>query len=146
MTQFMKSFPEGFKANNHAELLDWAVADELSWDWSDGTKGNGSKADIFGIFAKSWGFMVGQMIPTGALVTIDPDNSKICISCTVNLLIDGGLPEEKNLVSNNIIFLLTVNQDMKITAWDGIWNNKFPAMLEALGAVSAKLQGSGDAK
>ena len=141
----MESFPKGFTNNNHAEILDWAVADELSWDWSDGTKGSGKKADIFAIFAKSWGFMVSQFNLTGMTTVVDPDNNKVVITGYVNILIDGGLPEEKNMVSNPIVFLLTLNQEQKIVQWDGIWNNQNPAMLSALGAVMAKLQGSGDA-
>ena len=142
----MESFPKGFGNNNHAEIMDWAVADELSWDWSDGTKGSGTKADLFGIFAKSWGFMVSQFNPTGMTTVVDPDNSKVVITGYVNILIDGGMPEEKHLVSNPIVFLLTLNQDQKIVQWDGVWNNQNPAMVAALTAVMAKLQGSDDAK
>ena len=38
-------------------------AANLKWDWSDGTKGEGSQDELFAIFKKTWGFMVSSFIP-----------------------------------------------------------------------------------
>ena len=35
---FLKASAEGFPKNNHKESFSHFLADELSWDWSDGTK------------------------------------------------------------------------------------------------------------
>ena len=35
---FLKATAEGFPQNNHKEIFSRFLADELSWDWSDGTK------------------------------------------------------------------------------------------------------------
>ena len=35
---FLKAAAEGFPKNNHREFFGRFLADELSWDWSDGTK------------------------------------------------------------------------------------------------------------
>ena len=50
---FMTHFAAGFKENNHAVTLKGLLADKLSWDWSDDTKGSGTPEEITGIFAKS---------------------------------------------------------------------------------------------
>ena len=51
--KFVTQFAAGFKENNHAVTLQGLLADKVSWDWSDDTKGSGTPADILGIFAKS---------------------------------------------------------------------------------------------
>ena len=51
--KFVTQFAAGFKENNHAVTLKGLLADKVSWDWSDDTKGSGTPADIMGIFAKS---------------------------------------------------------------------------------------------
>jgi len=51
--KFVTQFAAGFKENNHAVTLRGLLADKLSWDWSDDTKGSGTPGDITGIFAKS---------------------------------------------------------------------------------------------
>ena len=53
--KFVTQFAAGFKENNHTVTLRGLLADKLSWDWSDDTKGSGTPADITGIFAKSPG-------------------------------------------------------------------------------------------
>ena len=52
---FLTAFAAGFKANNHIETLAPFLADKLSWDWSDDTKGEGTPADICGKFSQTWG-------------------------------------------------------------------------------------------
>ena len=51
--QFMTQFAAGFKENNHVVTLKGLLADKLSWDWSDDTKGSGTPEDICSIFSKS---------------------------------------------------------------------------------------------
>lgn len=41
--QFMKDFAAGFKNNNHDETIGKHLCDNLTWDWSDGTKVHSSQ-------------------------------------------------------------------------------------------------------
>ena len=70
--KFVTQFAAGFKENNHAVTLQGLLADKVSWDWSDDTKGSGTPADILGIFAKS---PAASSSPCGhpQLCPLDPD-------------------------------------------------------------------------
>jgi hypothetical protein len=135
----METFASGFPENNHAAVAGDMVADECTWDWSDGTRGSGPKADIFAIVAKTWGAMVSHFQYTTPRVIVDGDADKIVMSTQVVLKIDGGMPEA-HVVVNDVVFVLGLDENKKIKQWDGIWDNKDPALLAALGAVMAKMQ------
>ena len=138
---FMTAFQAGFAGNNHGETMKDLVADEGTWNWSDGTKSEGKEKmqKIFDTFATTWGFMVDSFNQTNPIVTVDTDNSKIVIAANAFINITGGLPES-NIVGNNVVFLLTLDDAKKVCVYDGYWDNKDPAMLAALGKVSAKLE------
>jgi len=136
--EMLSKFQEGFANNNHKEIMGDMFADNLKWDWSDGTKGEGSKDEIFAIFSKTWGFMVSSFIPAAPLITVDHENGVICISTPLVINIDGGMPEA-NLINNSVCFVMKV-ADGKFIQWDGYWDNKYPPMLEAMGKVMAKLE------
>ena len=50
--EYLKGVSGGFAKNNHRETLGHLYADQLSWDWADGTKGSGSKDDLFDILSE----------------------------------------------------------------------------------------------
>ena len=54
----LSKFQEGFANNNHKEIMGDMFADNLKWDWSDGTKGEGSKDEIFAILAHFWEYLI----------------------------------------------------------------------------------------
>ena len=105
----------GFPKNNHKETVGDMFADNVSWDWSDGTKGEGHKDQLFDIFSKTWGFMVSSFVPTNPFYVVDTENGIITITTPLVINIDGGLPEA-HLVSNGLCFVLKFVEG-KITRW-----------------------------
>ena len=105
----------GFAKNNHKETVGDMFADNMSWDWSDGTKGEGHKDQMFEIFSKTWGFMVSSFVPTNPFYVVDAENGVITITTSLVINIDGGLPEA-HLVSNELCFILKIVEG-KITRW-----------------------------
>lgn len=89
--------------------------EQVTWDWSDGTKGEGSVDQLFEIFSKTWGFMVSTFVPTNPFIVCDPENGIITISTPLVINIDGGLPEA-HLVSNGLCFIFKI-ADGKIIKW-----------------------------
>ena len=136
--QMLSKMQQGFANNNHQEVMGDMFAPNLKWDWSDGTKGEGSQDEIFAIFKKTWGFMVSSFVPTNPMITVDHENGVICVNSSLVINIDGGMPEA-NLVNNSVVFVMKV-VDGKFTSWEGYWDNKFPPMLEAMSKVMAKLE------
>jgi len=135
--KFLEAFKSGFPENNHEEKMKGLFAEKTSWDWSDGFKGEGSADAIFEQFKKTWGAMVSCMCFQPD-VLVDTTNSKVVMFDKLVINIDGGFPEA-NLVHNKLCFVLTLNEDKKVTNWTGIWDNEYAPMLEALGKVSAKM-------
>jgi hypothetical protein len=127
----------GFAKNNHSETLGGIIADNVVWDWSDGTRGEGPKEELFGIFSKTWGFMVSSFLYSGVRTVVDTDASKVVISFDLTINIDGGLPEA-NLVQNSITFIMTISEG-KATKWEGYWNQQNANLQAAMAKVMAKL-------
>ena len=137
---FMTRFQAGFKGNNHAETLKGILADKLSWDWSDDTKGEGSPETLTDIFAKSWGFMVDSFNVTSKNVVVDTTHGKIVMFVHLLINITGGLADETNLVHNPVVFTLTLNDKEQVTHWEGYWNQANAEMLSGLGKVMGRLE------
>jgi hypothetical protein len=115
------------------------MAESGSWDWSDGFKGTGNMDAIFEQFAKTWGFMVNTVSMNTPMITIDTDNSVVVVCVAMNILIDGGLADQKHLVANNCVFKFTLEEG-KAKVWDAWWDNSDPNMKKALGAVTDALK------
>ena len=137
--KMMTGFAAGFSKNDHAETVGNLVAETLEWDWSDGTKGTGSKATLFDIFSKSWGFLCDTFIQINPHIVVDTDYSVITVAGPVVVNLTGGLPDESNIVRNDIEMVFHLNQDKKCVKWVGIWNNQHPDILAAVGKVMSKL-------
>ena len=138
-TDLMDAFAKGFKENNHLETTDGLVADKLTWDWSDIGKGEGSKEEIMGIMAKSWGFMVDSFLFSGPTVVVDTTNDKVVITGNLVINITGGLKDQNNPVLNPICFIVGLDEEGKMNHWGGHWDNAEPKMLAALGKVMTAL-------
>ena len=144
-SKLMTAFAAGFAKNNHAETTAGLFADELSWDWSDGTKGEGKLSEIMGVMAKSWGFMVDSFHPLNTAVVVDTDRSIVFISCDLVLNITGGLADENNPVGNKAVFVLHLDNGnclgfgKKIVKWDGHWDQNHPGLKSAFQSVLPKL-------
>lgn len=143
--KLMAAFAAGFAKNNHAETTAGLFASELSWDWSDGTKGEGKLSEIMGVMSKSWGFMVDTFIPLNTSVVVDTDRSIVFISCDLVLNITGGLDDENNPVAGAVVFALHLDNGIcmgmgrKITRWEGYWDNNNPGFPAAFGKILPKL-------
>lgn len=141
----MKAFAAGFAKNNHAETTAGLFAKELAWDWSDGTKGEGTLSEIMGIMSKSWGFMVDSFFPLNRVVVVDTDRSIIFITCSLIINITGGLETENNPVANQCTFVLYLDDggfmgwSKKITKWEGYWDQKNPGFVDVFGRILPKL-------
>jgi len=144
----MTAFAAGFAKNNHAETTAGLFADELAWDWSDGTKGAGPRSEIMDIMAKSWGFMVDSFHPVNTTVVVDTGRSIVLLSCDLVLNITGGLADENNPVANGVVFVLHLEsgggclglgRGKKIVKWEGYWDNNNPGLGAAFKSILPKL-------
>lgn len=144
-SKLMTAFAAGFSKNNHAETTSGFFANELSWDWSDGTKGEGKLSEIMGVMAKSWGFMVDSFHPLNTAVVVDTDRSIVFISSDLVLNITGGLADENNPVGNKAVFILHLDNGnffgfgKKIVKWEGYWDQNHPGLKSAFQSVLPKL-------
>ena len=136
----MAGFAAGFAENNHLETTAGLFADRLSWDWSDATKGEGSLEEVMGIMAKTWGFMCDSFVFPRPVVAVDTDHSVISVGGPLVGNITGGFADENNPFSNDIHFVFHLNEDRKCVRWVGLWDNRNPQMLAALGRVMARLE------
>ena len=137
---FLTAFAAGFKENNHIETLAPFLADKLSWDWSDDTKGEGTPADICGKFSQTWGAMVDSFNLPSYQVIVDTSHAKvmICGPLIINVTGPGNLVPN-NLVYNPVSFIWTLDDAGKCTMWEGYWDQEDAGMTAALGAVMAKM-------
>ncbi|KAL3775189.1 hypothetical protein ACHAWO_003805 [Cyclotella atomus] len=71
---YLKAISDGFLDNSHTEKCRDFVADNVSWDWSDGTKGNRTREEVHDILSKSWGAMLSSWIPVAPVVVVDRNN------------------------------------------------------------------------
>ena len=122
---FLTAFAAGFKENNHIETLAPFLADKLSWDWSDDTKGEGTPADICGKFSQTWGAMVDSFNLPSFQVIVDTSHAKvmICGPLIINVTGPGNLVPN-NLVYNPVSFIWTLDDAGKCTMWEGYWDQE----------------------
>ena len=137
---FLTAFAAGFKENNHIVTLAPFLADKLSWDWSDDTKGEGTPADICGKFSQTWGAMVDSFNLPSFQVIVDTSHAKVMICGPLIINVTGpGCLVPNNLVYNPVSFIWTLDDAGKATMWEGYWDQEDPGMNAALGAVMAKM-------
>ena len=115
----MTQFAAGFKENNHATTLAGLLAEKISWDWSDDSKGDGTPDDLTGMFSKSWGAMHGRLLqPACEAGGRRHAHSKVLVTGQLIINITGGLADETNLVHNDICFIFTLNDKEQVTHWE----------------------------
>ena len=136
----MAAFADGFKANNHLETTSGLVADTISWDWSDGLKGEGPKEEVFDHMKNTWGFMVDSFILISPTVVVDTTNDKVVVTGSLVINITGGLKDQNNPVLNPVCFIFKLDDTGKLCSWDGYWDNAAPNMLAAMGKVTEALK------
>jgi len=134
---FVDAFIGSFAANNHSATMENVFAEHVTWDWSDGFKGEGPPSSVFEQFAKTWGFMVSTALIRPTMI-VDTTNSKVIMNGEMTINIDGGF-HEAHLVQNPVSFVLSLDENRKVVSWSAYWNNEDPKMLQALHKVGAKL-------
>ena len=140
---WMAAFAAGFTENTHPVTLKPFLADKLTWDWSDGTKGEGEPAGKDGPCTKmseTWGAMVDSFnLPTFQTV-VDTTNAKVIMTGPLIINVTGpGSLVPNQLVHNPICFVMTLDDKGKATKWECYWDNEDPGMAKALGNVMAKM-------
>ena len=138
--EYLKGVSGGFAKNNHRETLGHLYADQLSWDWADGTKGSGSKDDLFDILEKSWGPICRDWIPIAPLVAVDTNNRIIGMVFNHCVNLTGGFADETNLLLTSHAQCLHLDEDMKIVKSNISWDNKNPQLVGILAKLAPKLE------
>ena len=140
--EFLERFPEGFLKNNHNQTLGPLMADFMSWDWSDGTRGEGPKDMLLETLKNGWGMLVSRFIMHAPTVVVDTEASKVLMCGPIVINVDGGLPDEANLCDNACCFTVTLDEHGKMVKFDILWDNKSETLVKALGQVMGKIEAS----
>eukprot|EP01083_Nonionella_stella_P153953 495351_1 len=136
----LKAFSDGFTENNHADTCAQIFADKLSWDWSDGNKGEGSYEEIMKIVSKDWGSMVSSFVFSDPHVAVDTNRSIVAIAVQLVMNVTGGLNDENNPVINNAVYVMHLNEDKKCVKWHMCFDPNDPARNAAFAKVAKKLE------
>ena len=139
---FKEKFVGGFAENNHAETMKGILAETVKINWADGFSGDKTADEVWDQFKNTWGAMVSRVCWSMQTPIIDTTQSRIVMTGALVINIDGGLPDNANLIHDGrgMCFVLTLDETQKVCAWDGFWDNEYPPMLEALGKTMAKMQ------
>jgi len=137
--KMLTAFAAGFPKNNHAETTAGLFADVLAWDWSDGTKGEGKLSELWGIMAKSWGFMCDRFHALNTHIVVDTNRYLIRLSFDLVLNITGGLADENNPVAFPIVFALHLDNRKKISKFEAYWDHNTPSIAAAFGKIMPRL-------
>ena len=73
-------------------------------------------------------------------VVVDTSHAKIIITGPLIINITGGMADETNLVHNPICFILTLNDKMQVTHWEGYWDQTDANMHNALWKVMTRMK------
>ena len=135
ITEFLPAWKAGFASNNHAKTCAHLFSEKIMMDWSDGIKGEKTKAEFFNHIASTWGLLASNFLYKPNFV-FDTTNSKVITFGHLVLNIDGkmGIP---NLVEVNFCNIIGYDDAGKINSWTAHWDNSSAPLLEALGKVSA---------
>jgi hypothetical protein len=73
-------------------------------------------------------------------VVVDTTHAKVIFTGPLIINITGGMADETNLVHNPICMILTLNDKMQVTHWEGYWDQTDANMQNALGKVMARMK------
>jgi len=117
----------------------------VSWDWSDGSKDEGTYEEYFDNHAKGWGSMVDSWIPVDPMVTVDTNNSIVLIAVPLVLNVTGGFSDENNPVHAHLGMCLHLDEDHKQVKSHLCWDNNEPTLKAAVAKVAKRLEESNKA-
>mgnify|MGYP006078288779 FL=1 len=134
---YIASLKKGMQANDFTAQHDM-MAEQLSWDWSGGVVGEGTKEDFYKVLAGSWQAVVSDFRPTNMYYVVDGVQGLIMITFDITLVMDGrgAVPITPTQVfTGTNMFELRLNADKKITHFRGVWDPVDPEMMAAMGNV-----------
>lgn len=140
VTEFLKGVSAGFVKNNHRQTIGHLHAESVSWDWADGTKGSGSKDEMFDILEKGWGLNADDWIPISPIVAVDTNNSILAFAFNHCVNITGGFAGETNLHTTTLAYCLHLDEDKKITKVNICWDNKHPDLVAIFAKLTPKME------
>lgn len=138
--KYLKAISDGFLDNSHADECRDFVADNVSWDWSDGSKGNGSREEMHDILSKSWGAMLSSWIPVDPLFVVDTTNRIVTMSFHAVSNITGGLEDERNAFNIPEVFVVHLDVNHKVTMLHAYWDNNDADLQTIINKIKAKLE------
>ena len=136
-SKLLTSMTNTLASGSMQKMADDMFADEIEWIWSGPQVGKGSKEDLVKEFAGSWGAMVSAFNPTHhPYIVVDTGAKKVSVAFDVTITIDGhSLAPCYNTLSS--IFTLTVNDEGKVTVWEGMWDSGDVQTAHCMGLVMA---------
>ena len=66
-------------------------------------------------------------------VVVDTTHAKVVVTGPHIINITGGMTDESNIVNEPLCFILTLNDKMQVTHWEGYWDQTNESMTAALG-------------
>eukprot|EP01083_Nonionella_stella_P028689 79044_1 len=136
----LKAFSDGFAKNNFADTCANIFADKLSWNWSDGNKGEGSYNEVMKIVSKDWGSMVSSCLFSDPIVAVDTNRSVVAISVQHVMNVTGGFRDENNPVIDTVAYAMHLNEDKKCVKWNMCFDPNPADRKAAFEKVAKKLE------
>jgi hypothetical protein len=132
---FMRTLQHGFEADDFsAQYL--LFADDVSWDWSGGESGSGTRQDFFDTLARTWQPLLSSFDPTNVMYVTDTARGIVSIPHELVINVDGRGNGPTCLFRGKNVFEIHLNTDHKITAFNGVWDPNDPALNACIGSAS----------
>jgi hypothetical protein len=134
-SEFMDSLAHGFKKNDFSDQHNM-FADEVSWEWSGGVTGSGSRQDYYDVLANTWQPLVSSFQPSNTLFVVDTERGIISIPHELVINIDGRGNGPTCLFHGKNVFELHVNADKEIVTFRGLWDSEDQDMNRCIASAS----------
>lgn len=90
--KFLPCFLSSFEAGDPAQCDKLFSDGEVSWDWTDGKVGKGTKKSFFDMLSKSWQLpIISSLHSSQPHFVVDPTNRKVAMSMDLVSNVDGKL-------------------------------------------------------
>ena len=132
---FMDTLSTGFASNDFSAQRD-LFADDVTWEWSGGVEGSGSRDEYFDTLAHTWQPLVSRFEPANVMVVVDTARGIVSIPHEALLDIDGRGCGGTCLFRGKNIFELRVNRAHQIVEFRGLWDPADAAMNACIAGAS----------
>merc|ERR1719473_671093 len=114
------------------------MAETVEWEWSGEVSGSGTQAEYYKVLEGSWQAVVSEFLPSNVFPVVDTAKGEIAIAFELYLNINGRGKGPECFWHGRDIFTITVNDDRKITRFEGIWDPLDAEMNACLGSAMGK--------